>query len=52
MENLLVIGKIVSRRLVKTELPRFLERRAQRYAQFTQDFGASAASEFEAVPST
>ena len=31
------------------ELPRFLERRAERYAELIKDFGAYAAMEFEEV---
>ena len=49
IDNLLVIGKIVSRRLVEVELPRFLERRGERYAKLIEEFGDSAATEFEAV---
>ena len=49
IQNLLAIGRIVSSRLVRTELPRFLEKRALRYAQLTQQFGAAAAVEFEEV---
>ena len=49
IENLLIIGKIVSRRLAMVELPRFLERRAERYAELIKDFGAYAAMEFEEV---
>lgn len=52
IENLLVIGKIVSRRLAMVELPRFLERRAERYAELIKEFGASASMEFEEVLST
>lgn len=49
IENLLVIGRIVSRRLVQTEIPRFIERRAERYAVLIQEFGAAASMEFEEV---
>ena len=52
IENLLVIGRIVSRRLVQTEIPRFIERRAERYAALIQEFGAAASMEFEEVRTT
>jgi hypothetical protein len=49
IENLLAIGRIVSWRLARTELPRFLEKRALRYKQLIKEFGAAAAVEFEEV---
>lgn len=49
IENLLVIGRVVSRRLVQTEIPRFIERRAERYKYLIQEFGAAASMEFEEV---
>ena len=49
---LLEIGKIVTSRLVKVDLPLFLERRAERYADLMRDFGSLAAMEFEEVTIT